>query len=58
MAHPSDRRCRIARIIDPKAWADMDKARQAFPADPFERFLEEYRIELSLQKADEIEALQ
>jgi hypothetical protein len=50
-------RCQIARRIDPDAWADLDRERKNYPADPLERFFEHPKIETSLKKTDDIIAM-
>jgi hypothetical protein len=50
-------RYQIARRIDPAAWADLDRERKNYPADPLERFLEYPKIETSLKKTDDIIAM-
>lgn len=53
------RRERIARIIDPKAWARADQERQDFPADPHSQIYNDAAyLEDSVIKAGQIMALE
>lgn len=44
----------VARLNDPRAWANLDEERKRYPADPYERFLEAADVKASLTKADAI----